>query len=130
MRETSALLQGDLSDFASETDLELEPYLTTECSHVVSELESQRVEAKRIKEDLESIWQGESDAEYELCSVFIHRGTSPSFGHYFFYSRDLPDNPDLWYKYNDAHVTVVGKDEIFADGTGSTANPYLVSKPP
>lgn len=64
--------------------------------------------------------------EYELCSVFIHRGASPSFGHYFFYARDLPNNPDRFIKYNDQDVLAVPKSEVLADTTGSTANPYLV----
>ena len=60
--------------------------------------------------------------------VFIHRGSSPSWGHYFFYSRNLPDHPDSWFKYNDSDVSEVLKDEVLADTTGSTANPYLVSR--
>ena len=63
---------------------------------------------------------------YELTSVFIHRGSSPSFGHYFFYSRNLPSEPDSWFKYNDSDVSAVSKDEVLADTTGSTANPYMV----
>jgi ubiquitin carboxyl-terminal hydrolase 25/28 len=83
-----------------------------------------------LKEELERLWaEGEPSNEYELCSVFIHRGTSPAWGHYFFYSRDLPENPDQWYKYNDSEISLVRKDEIFADSTGSTANPYLVGGP-
>lgn len=110
-----------------DADSELSEYLESEKEHVSVELEGARSEAKTHKEELEKLWADSSDAEYELCSVFIHRGNSPSWGHYFFYSRDLPNNPDQWYKYNDSEVTLVGKDEIFKDTTGSTANPYLVS---
>ena len=64
---------------------------------------------------------------YELTTVFIHPGSSPSWGHYFFYSRNLPDHPESWFKYNDSDVSKVSKDEVLADTTGSTANPYMVS---
>ena len=90
------------------------------------ELEEERRRAAELKAQLEEIWKNESQALYELTSVFIHRGESPSWGHYFFYSRHLPDHPDEWFKYNDSDVSVVSKDEVLADTTGSTANPYLV----
>src|ERR1700722_3691531 len=90
------------------------------------ELEAISTRAKALKEELEDIWKDDTDAAYELTSVFIHRGSSPSWGHYFFYSRHLPDHPDSWFKYNDSDVSVVSKDEVLADTIGSTANPYLV----
>ena len=82
----------------------------------------------QLKQQLEDIWKDDVSAAYELTSVFVHRGSSPSWGHYFFYSRNLPDHPDSWFKYNDSDVTVVDKSEVFADTTGDTANPYLVSR--
>ena len=75
------------------------------------ELEEERRRAAELKMQLEDIWEKESQALYELTSVFIHRGESPSWGHYFFYSRNLPDHPDEWFKYNDSDVSVVSKDE-------------------
>jgi ubiquitin carboxyl-terminal hydrolase 25/28 len=112
-------LDGDLlSQMAGERDL------------VKIEIDSLRMQAKTLKDELESIWQNDTEIAYELTSVFVHRGSSPSWGHYFFYSRHLPDAPDSWFKYNDSDVTVVAKDEILADTTGSTANPYLVSRSP
>ena len=101
--------------------------LTAEQSLVMSELERYRAEAVRLKQELESVWENEKEAAYELTAVFIHRGSSPSFGHYFLYARNLPSNPDQWFKYNDSSVSVVTKDEVLADTTGSTANPYMVS---
>lgn len=97
-----------------------------EQSLVVSQLEKERANASKLKKELEDLWKNDNAALYELSSVFIHRGSSPSFGHYFFYSRNLPTNPDQWFKYNDSSVTVVSKEEVFADTTGSTANPYMV----
>ena len=109
-----------------EADTELLEYLDTEHTHILSEVDTCRARAKSLKEELEALWENERSAEYELSSVFIHRGTSPSWGHYFFYSRDLPGNPESWFKYNDSEVSVVSREEVLADGTGSTANPYLV----
>lgn len=93
---------------------------------VNKEVDSLRGQADHLKTRLETIWEDEKQAAYELTSVFIHRGSSPSWGHYFFYSRHLPEQPDAWFKYNDSDVTEVSKDEVLADTTGSTANPYLV----
>ncbi len=78
-----------------------------------------------MKQELEDIWKDDHEAVYELTSVFIHRGSTPQWGHYFFYSRHLPENPDSWFKYNDSEVSVVSKEDVLADTTGSTANPYM-----
>lgn len=91
-----------------------------------AEIEQLGSRAEKLKAELEAIWKDDMDAAYELTSVFIHRGSSPSWGHYFFYSRHLPEEPESWFKYNDSDVTVVSKDEVLADTTGLTANPYLV----
>jgi len=107
-------------------DQELFTSLKHEAMFAKEELEEERRHAAELKLQLEDIWKNESQALYELTSVFIHRGESPSWGHYFFYSRNLPDHPDEWFKYNDSDVSVVSKDEVLADTTGSTANPYLV----
>jgi Isopeptidase T len=93
---------------------------------VKREIDELRIRVDCLKYELESIWRDDCKVPYELTSVFIHRGSSPSWGHYFFYSRHLPDAPDSWFKYNDSDVSVVSKDEVLADTTGSTANPYLV----
>jgi hypothetical protein len=86
-----------------------------------------RASAASLKQELEDIWREEHEAVYELTSVFIHRGATPQWGHYFFYSRHLPENPDSWFKYNDSEVGVVSKEEVLADTTGATANPYMVT---
>lgn len=99
-----------------------------------------------LKQELDELWKDDMKESYELTSVFIHRGTSafalvswarthensgdsPTFGHYFFYARHLPDKPDEWFKYNDEEVKVVSKDEVLRDTTRETANPYLVCLP-
>ncbi|TFK56339.1 cysteine proteinase [Heliocybe sulcata] len=89
-------------------------------------LDRLRAHAVELKKDLEAVWENDREAAYELTSVFIHRGTSPSWGHYFFYSRHLPDRPDEWFKYNDSSVSAVSKEEVLRDTTGDTANPYLL----
>ncbi|KAJ3575232.1 hypothetical protein NP233_g1222 [Leucocoprinus birnbaumii] len=100
--------------------------LNNERTHVQDEIQQLRERAKALKDELEDLWSSSKDVEYELTSVFIHRGSSPSWGHYFFYSRHLPDAPDSWFKYNDSDVSLVSKEEVLADTTGSTANPYLL----
>jgi ubiquitin carboxyl-terminal hydrolase 25/28 len=110
----------------SEGRAELIHQLSGEPALVKAELDELRTRAVQLKEELESIWQGCEAATYELTSVFVHRGSSPSWGHYFFYSRHLPGHPDSWFRYNDSDVTVVSKEEVLSDTTGQTANPYLV----
>ncbi|TDL19407.1 cysteine proteinase [Rickenella mellea] len=100
--------------------------LKREGDFVKEEIDANRSRATQLKEQLEDVWSSETQAEYELTSVFVHRGASPTFGHYFIYQRWLPDYPDSWFKYNDSDVTVVSKEEVLADTTGSTANPYLL----
>ena len=100
--------------------------LSREESLITEQLRVERERTTALKTQMEEIWKDETAAAYELTSVFIHRGSSPSWGHYFFYSRNLPDRPDEWFKYNDSDVSAVSKDEVLADTTGSTANPYMV----
>ncbi|KAI0031039.1 hypothetical protein K488DRAFT_25458, partial [Vararia minispora EC-137] len=100
--------------------------LVSEQDALTSELAATRARAGELERALEELWDAERTAEYELTSVFIHRGASPSFGHYFFYSRHLPEKPDEWFKYNDSEVSVVPKAEVLADTTGQTANPYML----
>ncbi|CAE6338647.1 unnamed protein product [Rhizoctonia solani] len=109
-----------------DVDGELLAHLKEEVLSIEEEIADKRTRCQQLKEQLEAFWKDEREAEYHLASVFIHRGTSPSFGHYFFYSRHLPGKPDEWFKYNDSEVAAVSKDEVLADGTGSTANPYLL----
>lgn len=113
-------MSSDLGDVISQ--------LNEEQALVKAEIDDLRSRVVKLKEDLESLWLTETNAPYELTSVFVHRGSSPSWGHYFFYSRNLPDHPDSWFKYNDSDVSEVSKDEVLADTTGSTANPYLVCR--
>ncbi|KAI3622739.1 ubiquitin carboxyl-terminal hydrolase [Moniliophthora roreri] len=109
-----------------DVDPELSDLLSQEQKTVQSEIDQLRTRIAQQKATLEDIWKDDKRVPYELTSVFIHRGTSPSFGHYFFYSRNLPSNPDEWFKYNDSDVSKIDKEEVLQDTTGSTANPYLL----
>jgi len=108
-------------------DEELIRRVDNEQKRIQEEIQHLRHRIESLKGELEELWKNSTEAAYVLTSVFIHRGSSPTFGHYFFYSRNLPGSPDTWFKYNDSDVTVVSKEEVLADTTGSTANPYLVS---
>ncbi|KAK7063918.1 USP domain-containing protein [Favolaschia claudopus] len=110
----------------ADLDEELLNNLQSEQEHIAHEIEHLRLRIDELKVSLEDLWRDCTNAPYELTSVFIHRGASPSFGHYFFYSRHLPEEPDSWFKYNDSDVSVINKSEVLADTTGSTANPYLL----
>ncbi|KAH8835135.1 hypothetical protein DL96DRAFT_1572945 [Flagelloscypha sp. PMI_526] len=92
------------------------------------DIDNLRSEVHQLKTNLEAVWNS-PDAQkypYELTSVFIHRGQSAAFGHYFFYARNLPSRPDEWFRYNDESVQIVSKEEVLADTTGTNANPYLL----
>lgn len=123
---TSKFLAGLQETALPGVDDDLLHELQDEQGRINAEIDQLRARVNSLKEELETLWRDSCEVPYELTSVFIHRGSSPSWGHYFFYSRHLPDQPDSWFKYNDSDVTVVSKDEVLADTTGSTANPYLL----
>ena len=102
------------------------PYITEENERIRATVQALGEQVTNDKIRLEEIWSQNADMVYELSSVFVHRGSSPSWGHYFFYTRHLPEKPDSWFKMNDNQVTAVLKEEVLADTTDSTANAYLV----
>lgn len=110
-----------------EVDDEMIAIMNEEESLLKTEISDLQTRIGTLKQELEGVWKDEQKVAYELTSVFIHRGSTPTFGHYFFYSRNLPGAPDEWFKYNDSEVSTIPKEEVLADTTGSTANPYLVS---
>lgn len=94
-----------------------------------------------LKASLERLWSGDKVHEYELVSVFMHRGESiwliacsmtsyvgktSGAGHYWTYQSHLPDHPERFFKYNDETVTEVPAEEVLQDRTGSDANPALL----
>ncbi|WRT66247.1 uncharacterized protein IL334_003200 [Kwoniella shivajii] len=68
----------------------------------------------------------EEEWDYELVSVFMHRGKSSGSGHYWTYQSWLPDHGDTFFKYNDDTVTQVPSTEVLQDRTGDDANPALL----
>lgn len=94
-----------------------------------AEISEHRARLKTLAQEREALWQSHAspEAEYELTSVFVHRGAGPTFGHYFFYARNLPESPNDWFKYNDSEVSGVARDEVLRDSTGDTLNAYMVS---
>ena len=126
LANTLAFLTSQDAASLPDVDEDLISELKSERGYLKAEMMETRAAVSKLKREMEDLWKDERTVEYELCSVFIHRGSSPSFGHYFFYSRNLPDKPDDWFKYNDQDVSAVPKSEVLADTTGSTANPYMV----
>jgi ubiquitin carboxyl-terminal hydrolase 25 len=104
----------------------VDEHLSLERDRLSSLLSGLKLELEEAKAEMEALWDSEHSAEYELTSVFIHRGSSALWGHYFFFTRHLPDAPDSWFKMNDSDVSVVSKEEVLADPGHSTANAYLV----
>ncbi|KAJ3805779.1 hypothetical protein F5876DRAFT_51258 [Lentinula aff. lateritia] len=127
--QTSSTFFSSANVLLSSISIPVAPQLSAispETTYLQNEIHRLRTRIPQLKAQLEYLWADSKQVEYELTSVFIHRGSSPSFGHYFFYSRNLPEKPDVWFKYNDEEVTEVGKEEVFRDTTGETANPYLL----
>ncbi|KAH0837895.1 hypothetical protein J3R83DRAFT_6125 [Lanmaoa asiatica] len=101
-------------------------FLTKQESVVLPQLDDELV--AQLNNDQQVIETEIKELRNEIAETQGRVGerSSPSFGHYFFYSRNLPDKPDEWFKYNDSTVTEVQESEVLADTTGSTANPYLL----
>ncbi|GAA5923833.1 ubiquitin-specific protease UBP2 [Sporobolomyces koalae] len=126
----SRQLRDALDHFATISDeLEdlLSPTLSEDTAMEAQDLEReikdlhQRIET--IRNEMTRVWQNGVDQAYEVCAVFMHRGTASS-GHYFIYQRDSRD-PTRWLKYNDAVITVVDRQEVFRETTNDT-NPYFL----
>jgi ubiquitin carboxyl-terminal hydrolase 25/28 len=123
---TASFLAQDHGIIFDSINTDVIDQIRDEVTMVADELILLGKKTRELKARLEEVWVDSAEVEYELTSVFIHRGNSPTFGHYFFYARHLPHFPDRWFKYNDAEVTEVPNEEVFADTTGQTANPYWV----
>lgn len=105
--------------------------MSFEVTNLSQEVGWLRTKISSLKAQLEHIWKDDRKVEFELTGVFIHRGGTPSFGHYFFYSRNVKEGGAIapgeeWFKYNDEEVSEMSKQEVLKDTTGETANPYLV----
>lgn len=88
------------------------------------ELRSCEAKERDLSWKIRYLFDDDNSHEYRLHSVFIHRGEA-SHGHYWVYIYDYVR--DRWMKYNDEEVSVVSKEEVFQDRTGSNENPYMLS---
>jgi ubiquitin C-terminal hydrolase len=56
----------------------------------------------------------------------VHIGTSPHGGHYITYARNISENPNLWYTFDDGYVT---EKEVLTFGDfnlGEYDSPYIL----
>ncbi|TRM59714.1 hypothetical protein BD626DRAFT_572392 [Schizophyllum amplum] len=123
-KRKSKVIQDELQTCRSRLSVLRQNERRTE--QVQAETAGLQVRMKELKGALESLWEDSKSFPYDLTSVFVHSGHTGDHGHYFLYSRNVPAHPDEWLKYNDSEVTMVVKEEIFADTTGHTTNPYLL----
>ncbi len=71
-------VRESLSNLQNETDLDLTPdfleALEAEGEEVTVEINGLEDQLPGLKRKLDALWDGERDFEYELVSVFMHRG--------------------------------------------------------
>ncbi|PWN53231.1 cysteine proteinase [Violaceomyces palustris] len=114
-----------LSSLVSDEGLALA--LENESKALEKEVEEMERTISETKKEMNEIWKDEKRVEYQLASIFMHRGEA-SHGHYFLNQRKLPiqeDGSSKWFKYNDSAVSEVELSEVLRDTSGAT--PYLVS---
>nr|KIR50274.1 ubiquitin carboxyl-terminal hydrolase 25/28 [Cryptococcus bacillisporus CA1280] len=127
----------DISELNDVLSPELYDALDREGDEVIKEIEELQQELPKLKERMDEIWKdvhGEEEEEdehvksydYELVSVYMHRGKTSGSGHYWTYQAHLPGHSEEFYNYNDEKVTVVPASEVLQDRTGSDANPALL----
>jgi ubiquitin carboxyl-terminal hydrolase 25/28 len=139
-----AAFTTELATKADRPELKFFQRLDAEAAAMESKRSEVKARISQLKSDIERLWEDVSQADYELVSVFMHRGASASqlspqanlrvpgeanFGHYWLHQRALPKEPDRYFKFNDAQVTDLPAEEVFADTTGQTNNPYWLSEP-
>ncbi|KIR77297.1 ubiquitin carboxyl-terminal hydrolase 25/28 [Cryptococcus gattii E566] len=127
----------DISELDGVLSPELCDALDREGDEVIKEIEELQQELPKLKERMDEIWKDvhreeeEEDEhvksyDYELVSVYMHRGKTSGSGHYWTYQAHLPGHSEEFYNYNDEKVTVVPASEVLQDRTGSDANPALL----
>lgn len=126
----------DIPELKEVLSPELCDALDREGDEVIREIEELQQELPKLKERMDEIWRdvhGEDEEDehvkaydYELVSVYMHRGKTSGSGHYWTYQAHLPGHSEEFYNYNDEKVTVVPASEVLQDRTGSDANPALL----
>ncbi|ODO08058.1 hypothetical protein I350_03641 [Cryptococcus amylolentus CBS 6273] len=121
--ELEGVLEDDLFDHLDAERLEIDKEIE-ELQAALPDLKS-RMNKIWAAKDGEAMDQGD-EYEYELVSVYMHRGKTSGSGHYWTYQAHLPGHSEEFYSYNDELVTVVPATEVLQDRTGSDANPALL----
>ncbi|OCF60484.1 hypothetical protein L486_00117 [Kwoniella mangroviensis CBS 10435] len=121
----------DMPELSDDLTPDLLTGLEIELQSVESEIVNLQESLPKLKSRMDEIWNdnetsGEDEWEYELVSVFMHRGKNSGSGHYWTYQSWLPDHSDTFFKYNDETVTQVPSSEVLQDRTGDDANPALL----
>lgn len=125
-----------LESLARHPDVGATPNLSEGLAAESESVRQQKVELQsdidRIQADVERLWADSTRAEYELCSVFMHRGApcisaslpffhkaltllplmgpgAANFGHYWLHQRALPGQRERWIKFNDASVSSLAR---------------------
>ncbi|WWC61766.1 uncharacterized protein I303_104351 [Kwoniella dejecticola CBS 10117] len=122
-------LDIDIPEIQQNLSLDFLNALDTESAEVEKEIVHLQEQLPVLKKQMDDIWftpQGEDEWEYELVSVFMHRGKNSGSGHYWTFQSWLPDHGDTFFKYNDETVTQVPSSEVLQDRTGDDANPALL----
>ncbi|CAG8539607.1 3334_t:CDS:2, partial [Diversispora eburnea] len=94
--------------------------LEEESDWVVKKINEYEGRINSLRYSLNTQYNHLTECKYLLHAVFIHSGQA-NFGHYWIYIYDFEKN--RWLKYNDSYVD---ENEVFADTTGSSANPYCM----
>ncbi|CAG8569018.1 15047_t:CDS:10, partial [Acaulospora morrowiae] len=127
LRSTAEFVQNmrdDDPEFLSDDKFDLNlSEVRREGERVTSMISDSECRIGLLRSKLEQQYVDLKQCEYRLHAVFIHSGQA-TFGHYWIYIYDF--DKDRWLKYNDSYVTEVDKTEVFADTTGSSANPYCM----
>ncbi|WWC70309.1 uncharacterized protein I206_104259 [Kwoniella pini CBS 10737] len=119
----------DIPELQHNISLDFLNALEAEATEVEKEIVNLQARLPELKKQMDEIWyipSGEDEWEYELVSVFMHRGKNSGSGHYWTYQSWLPDHGDTFFKYNDETVTQVPSLEVLQDRTGDDANPALL----
>ena len=108
MHETFPHLHEALTQFKDQPDFgitdDLLDALRSEGEGIVEEIKGMEQQLQRCKADLEELWAGQREYEYELVSVFMHRGKTSGAGHYWTYQAYLPEHCEYCPKVNSARV--------------------------
>jgi ubiquitin carboxyl-terminal hydrolase 25/28 len=108
-----------------EIDPALPEALDDRFSEVKVELDKIEAEIANLKHRLAKQFVDMRQHEYNLQTVFIHRGESGG-GHYWIYIYDFKN--DIWREYNDERVTeVVDRKRIFEHSSQAGGTPYYLA---